>query len=178
MKLDKIKQILKKEHGIDINKVDDNKEILNSLTEISQEDNTLSKDLILAKLTEEEKTLITKMYESAELIERILNKTIRGIEKKIETYKKTKQISEKTKEKQIKKLKYDKEKIEELATKSKKMIRETSIIIPILRRNEKENDLIKIVAGKARDEELEKETAETNEKLKEIIENIKSNKGE
>lgn len=131
MKLEKIAEILKKEHGIDLSKIDDNKEILTSLMDINSENKSISKDLVLAKLTEEEKTLITKMYESAELIERILNKMIRGIDKKIEDYKNTKILSKITKERIMKKLKYEKTKIEELIDKSKKMINETSIIIPV-----------------------------------------------
>lgn len=178
MKLDKIKEILKKEHGIDLSKIDDNKELLTSLIDINDDDNKVGKDIVLAKLTEEEKEYIVKMNESAELIERILEKMTRGIEQKIKDLKNSKMLSENTKSNIIKNLEYEKTQIEALIFKSKKMINETTRMIPRLRRNEKDNELLKVVAGKARDDEIEKETIETNEKLKEIIDNIKTNKGE
>lgn len=175
--LEEINKILEEEYGIDLTRVDDTKEILTKLIQIKSKKD-LTSDLILGKLEQKDREYIRKMGESSNLINRIHERIIRKLERKQNKIKKTTYLSETTKKYLTKKLEYEIEEIKKLKNKNEEAINETAKMIPLLTRNDKENAILKIIAGRIKDEDLKEEEAEQKINIKNMLDNLINNKGE
>lgn len=177
------------ETGITINQttpISDRYDLLANIIEVKSPNlnNKITSDFLYAKLTDDERTFIRKMIDSARLLKRIMENTRRKIEIRIEEAKEL--IKQKRTDKNIgkeyyAKLEKQKKLIKKVEDKCIDILIEGVYMIPILRRNEPGNWLVELLIKGTNTEEKQTEIAEeTGLKglVKRIFNNAMNNKEE